>query len=437
MECSICLNIMHGTVAITTCMHRFCSSCLMEYMIQKVGSICCPNCRASLDIDDIMISPELSDILDKSMVKCKNKECLQKIPRKEYKKHIRSCIFNKKKCNGCKSLYYEKDHQTHMDECDQRLVKCDSCNSYTKSCDQITHREESCPEAMVKCPNKKCNFITQMYKINLHIASCEHKIITCFNGCDASFDIKDRKYHEDICPLRAIKCTFCNINTPYNSLEEHYKICLKKNVECDWCFQSIIRGSIMAHELVCEKKRIQCSQGCGMEMERGELIASDHIGICPNRNIKCDDCLQNYIFSLKEEHDKICLEKVISCIDCSQSITRKDIYGHSQKGCEMKIIRCKYEYAGCMCKFSRKFEKEHYKDYQEIHLNLLDTFIKKLKIKESSINYCPSDGELSTDYSNSLSHRLFLLGLNSQSSISSDNNNNFSRRDYPEIHRDD
>ncbi|MDD4930696.1 MAG: RING finger domain-containing protein [Candidatus Colwellbacteria bacterium] len=376
LECSICLNIIDGTVAITTCMHRFCSSCLFEYMMKKVGSASCPNCRASIDNpEDVMISSELSDILDSSVIRCKNKECTAELPRKEYKKHTQICEFNKKQCKGCKSLYFEKDFESHMEECLYRVVKCNLCNSYTKVKDQKTHRDDVCPGTMIKCPNQKCNYMTQRSKINRHNASCTYRMVTCSNGCESIFDHKEQSLHNEICNLRPVMCEFCENNVPYSKLIDHYRLCPKKPAECKWCKSTIVFGDMSIHEMNCLKKIVKCPLGCGIDIERMETV--NHTSICSNRYVKCSDCSQQYMLSRKDYHESLCSETVVKCPDCSQKITRKNIYFHSQSNCEMKIVECKYVYAGCSCKFTRKTESEHYREYKDLHLEILDKYIQE------------------------------------------------------------
>lgn len=376
LECSICLNIISGTVAITTCMHRFCSSCLFEYMMKKSGNASCPNCRASIDnLEDVMISSELSDILDVATIKCKNKECAVELPRKEYKNHMNTCEFNKKQCKGCKSLYFEKNFHSHEEECESRLVKCNLCNSYVKFKDQKTHRGDVCPVTMVKCPNKKCNYLTQRSKINKHGVSCVYRIVTCSNGCGSVFDHKEQSFHDEICNHRSVKCEFCNINVQYSNLIEHHSLCPKKPIECEWCRSTVVFGSMTNHEMVCSKKKVKCSQDCGVKMERGDL--SKHMEECLNRYVKCGDCSQQYILSRNVYHEMSCSEKIVTCPDCSQTIPRKNIYFHSQTNCEMKLGECKYAYAGCSCKFIRKTENEHYREYKDLHLEILDKYIQE------------------------------------------------------------
>lgn len=88
LECSICLSIVDGTVAITDCLHRFCSSCIFNYLLSKRENASCPNCRAELDIDKLTISSELTNIIDETIVKCKNSECIH-----QSKKRIIEVIF--------------------------------------------------------------------------------------------------------------------------------------------------------------------------------------------------------------------------------------------------------------------------------------------------------------------------------------------------------
>lgn len=375
LECSICLNIIDGTVAVTTCLHKFCSSCLYQYLMQKVGGACCPNCRSPIDVDDIMLSPELTDKLDQTLIKCKNRDCNKQHIRKEYKKHIVGCEFNKKQCKGCKSLIFVNKFEAHEEECEHRQVKCNLCNVYVKFYEQKEHRDELCPHTMIKCPNKKCNYMTQRFKMKRHTPQCTFSITFCNNGCGAQFDGKQTSEHNEVCDLRPVECEFCDIMVRYNVLDVHYSLCPQREVECVDCQEKILFGTKDKHDTRCEKKRIICPLGCNMELERCDYKKT-HINVCVNRRVECDVCGQLYINSKEREHQNICQDMMIECSDCSRQIKRMELTTHS-KVCGMKVIECKYSYAGCECMFLRKNSDDHYNDYKDLHLQSLDEFIKR------------------------------------------------------------
>lgn len=217
--------------------------------------------------------------------------------------------------------------------------------------------------------------MTQRYKLNRHNLLCDYRIITCHKGCGAIIDHKEKDKHETICPHRFVSCEFCDINIPCSYIDEHYTNCSKISIECRFCSVCIIRSSMINHEMVCNKKKIKCPQSCGQELEREDV--SKHLEDCDNRYIKCNDCKEEYIFSKKLNHDEVCNEKIISCPDCAQNMSRKNLYYH-QTICDMKIIGCRYSYSGCQCTFMRKLESSHYENSKDIHIKLLDEYIKSI-----------------------------------------------------------
>jgi len=48
IECQICQDILYKVVAVTPCLHNFCSPCLSKWLGAKKGA-CCPTCRAPIE----------------------------------------------------------------------------------------------------------------------------------------------------------------------------------------------------------------------------------------------------------------------------------------------------------------------------------------------------------------------------------------------------
>lgn len=379
LECSICLSIIDGTVAITDCLHRFCSSCIFNYLSSKRENASCPNCRAELDIDKLTISSELTNIIDETIIKCKNNECIHQLKKRDYRSHISICEYNKEQCQDCKSLFYKKDLQSHREHCSHRLIKCEKCSIHF-NCNLV----HECQTEIVKCPNNKCHIEMERSKINRHVSLCLFRIISC-RHCDSQCEYIDKNIHEKICINRPINCDLCEITIPYSDIQRHYNICPNNSSECKWCSNKIINSMMMNHELVCLKKKIKCIQGCGDEIIKEDF--RKHNEVCNNRYISCDKCSQYYIYSKKLDHMEMCPEELVMCVHCSSWLMRKNMDLHIDRTCELRQIKCKYEYAKCNCIFTRRSEVEHYREYKDYHLNILENFIhENLEITECNDN---------------------------------------------------
>ena len=373
LECPICLNVISGTVSITTCLHKFCSKCLFQHCMTSANPSC-PMCRSELTQENIILCDELTHFLDNCIIKCKNLECTVEVCRKEYYNHISSCVYNKKQCKDCKTLVYERDMNNHNSECEFRQIKCNLCYSFIHFRNQEDHINNHCPYNTVKCPNEQCDYSTQRCNLNSHISRCNHRKIRCYNGCQAFIECQDMKQHNEICPNRKIPCEYCTISFTRSSMDLHHTCCPKKLVECIYCHENILNGNMSIHHRSCSNKPVKCPNNCDMEIERRFILS--HTDMCVNRSVCCNDCKQYYVLSRKELHDNSCMDKTIECTECNDTFLRRHAFEHSSV-CLYKTINCKYSYAGCTGKFLRINEKEHCETCKDYHLDILELCILK------------------------------------------------------------
>lgn len=372
LECPICLTVIKGTVAITTCLHKFCSSCLYNHCMSSHNA-CCPMCRGELNPENIIISSELTEYLDKCIVTCANLECNIEMTRREYNRHISVCEYNKIQCGDCSSLIYKKDKKTHEEECEFRSIKCNLCRSIIQYNNQEQHMNEDCLLVMIKCSNNKCNYTTQRHKIWKHKGECKYRNIPCNNGCSAIISCEDITLHNEICPMRKIECHDCKLPYSYINQEYHNDLCPEKSKECKYCKTSILNRFMECHiHGNCHDKPVQCPT-CDITIERKNL--TDHKNICINRPTQCVECDQWYSYSDYYSHIKTCQYQTIACLECRAEFIRKDKNIHTQK-CLYQTLKCKYSYAGCFDSFLRSNETSHYNDHKDHHLDLLDKYIR-------------------------------------------------------------
>lgn len=199
-DCPICQDVISGTVAITTCLHKFCSKCLFNHCKNKVNPNC-PMCRKDLDVNDIILSDDITEYLDNSLIICKNIECKELMKRKEYKTH--DCKYDKSQCKFCGVVFYKEKYNEHVQTCDMKTVKCNLCRCFVIEKLMEHHRKHKCPRAIVEC-KYQCNYRSQRYKIDFHHKNCHRRIVQCPNSCDLCMEYKDLENHNEICLNRDV-----------------------------------------------------------------------------------------------------------------------------------------------------------------------------------------------------------------------------------------
>jgi hypothetical protein len=375
LECPICLNVITGNVAVTTCLHKFCSSCIYKHCDSSFHKSC-PLCRNILEFDDIILVSDLTEYLDNSIVCCKNSiDCKVEIKRKDYSTHIISCQYNKKECVGCKSFFYQKDIYDHMKICDHRLVKCNLCSSLSPFIKQEEHRINRCHRTMIKCPNTSCNYHTQRHNMIEHTSICDNRIIQCTNGCHDIIEYKDISKHNQICPMRIVTCDDCGFRVSFSELERHTLTCPLKIVVCIYCETDVINNNMRHHiRRVCKYSPIKCTLGCGIDVNR--CTRESHKKKCEERIIRCRKCKQPHTYGKSEKHILVdCPNTIVKCSDCNKDVHRYELLNHTINLCSFRSIKCKYMYSGCEESFLPSQEEEHYNKNKDIHMELMEKYI--------------------------------------------------------------
>lgn len=144
----------------------------------------------------------LKDILDKKMVKCKNRihNCewkgmlieLNNHMRNECKRQILPC-YNE----GCKENIFREEIDSHLLACDYRIINCDFCINSVAYVYMPKHHEV-CPKFIMSCP-QECGEKIMREEVNDHVAkTCLNTSINCplaSIGCIACFQKKDFEDH--------------------------------------------------------------------------------------------------------------------------------------------------------------------------------------------------------------------------------------------------
>lgn len=371
LMCPICSCVINGTVAITSCKHKYCSQCLMRH-VQSSHSPSCPLCRKELTVNDISLDEEETHYLDNCIVGCKNAECSTEVKRLDYRNHINNCPFNKGKCDDCMQLIYVKDSEKHKEECTFRTSKCMLCKASVRCNELEKHRIDSCPYTQIKCPNEKCRYETQSHKMPRHTLTCNYRTIVCRNGCGLSFELSEElKHSTDSCTMKIIECEYCNVKVQEKNLSTHFSKCTKKPFVCCYCRENINLENSIEHSLVCEERPYFCK--CGVEVVKKDK--NSHDSICGYRLENCELCLSHIRVKDRLSHIDSCPKKLEKCSDCGEEMYRMNLSAHKNV-CSFATVKCKYHYAGCEDVFLRKELEKHMEDNVKQHLTLLDMYIE-------------------------------------------------------------
>uniref|UniRef100_A0A8D2LS50 TNF receptor associated factor 4 n=1 Tax=Varanus komodoensis TaxID=61221 RepID=A0A8D2LS50_VARKO len=129
--CPLCAKAMREPVRVSTCGHRFCDTCLQEFLSEGVFK--CPEDQLPLDYAKIYPDPELEAQVLSLTIRCIHSEegCRWIGTIRHLQAHLGSCSFNVVSCpNRCGSKLSRRDLPPHLQhDCPQRHLKCEFCGA--------------------------------------------------------------------------------------------------------------------------------------------------------------------------------------------------------------------------------------------------------------------------------------------------------------------
>ena len=194
-KCPLCEGIFFNPVS-DSCGHLFCSSCFHQYILTSTE---CPIEHKVLNVLEIKAMPVVSGILDKQIIKCKNREkgCHWQGKLCEFQEHIDvHCLKQLVSCSneGCSEKSMREEMNKHLTNCNYRIVKCPDCQLSLPFIQLIDH-QKVCPKFKLECP-QKCGLTIMREEITSHIQEvCENTEIPCPYsdlGC------KEKMYKRDL-----------------------------------------------------------------------------------------------------------------------------------------------------------------------------------------------------------------------------------------------
>ncbi|TMS07727.1 TNF receptor-associated factor 4 [Larimichthys crocea] len=215
-QCPLCSKAMREPVQVSTCGHRFCDTCLQEFLSEGVFK--CPEDQLPLDYAKIYPDPELEQQILALPIRCIHSEEGCPLDRPDEAAaaawlnaqhvggHFSTCAFNVIPCpNRCSVKLTRRDLPDHLQhDCPKRKVKCEFCGSEFTG-EAYENHQGVCPQESVYCENK-CGARMMRRLLSQHgMAECPKRTQPCkYCGKEFVFDtIQNHQYH---CPRFPVQC---------------------------------------------------------------------------------------------------------------------------------------------------------------------------------------------------------------------------------------
>ncbi|NXH10096.1 XAF1 factor, partial [Bucco capensis] len=125
---------------------------------------------------------------------------------------------------------------------------CKNCKQDVSAANFTLH-EAHCLRFIALCP--ECDEPVYQKDMREHQAEA-HKQVRC-NLCHQSMQQYQKEHHETKdCPKRAVKCSVCELEMPFNKLEEHLESCASRTEWCWECNKYIMYKDQEKHKDICQ-----------------------------------------------------------------------------------------------------------------------------------------------------------------------------------------
>ncbi|CAM1306547.1 TRAF4 (predicted) [Pycnogonum litorale] len=251
--CPICVLPMKEPVQITSCGHKFCDSCLQEYLSEGVFN--CPEDHLPLDYAKIYPDPNSQNTIMSAIIHCIHydegcqwmdslrklrghlnvckydslpctNKCAAQIPRVLMDDHLTyTCPKRKVNCEYCCHQFTGEMLEGHAGSCLYEPVYCENkCGSKLQKRFLNNHRMNECPKRLVPCAYCLKEFVCET--LQSHTLKCPRLPLSCPNRCESpKIPREDMDVHLKKCPSVITSCVYgsvgCKFKGPRYTVEKH------------------------------------------------------------------------------------------------------------------------------------------------------------------------------------------------------------------------
>uniref|UniRef100_A0A8C2GZ28 TNF receptor-associated factor n=1 Tax=Cyprinus carpio TaxID=7962 RepID=A0A8C2GZ28_CYPCA len=221
--CPLCEKPMRDPVQVSTCGHRFCDTCLQEYLSEGVFK--CPEDQLPLDYAKIFPDVKLEQQILSLPIRCIHSE------------------------EGCRWTAQNKLLQAHLSVCEFNVVSCPNrCSVKLLRRDLPEHLQHDCAKRKLQCDHCGDEFTGEAYED--HQSDCPEESVYCENKCGARMVRRLLAQHSvSECPKRKLPCRYCRKEFLYDTIQHHQQQCPRFPMQCpNRCgTPGITRETLMAH----------------------------------------------------------------------------------------------------------------------------------------------------------------------------------------------
>ena len=246
-------------------------------------------------------------------------------------------IYCRNKSTGCSLILYYENLLEHEDNCHHEPLLC-----VYPDCDERVKRKsypyhiKSCKHRILSCPHCTTDFKYSL--LDQHLQYCDMRLVECY-GCRKQVYNKYLEEHLDICDEIDVVCSKCNQtfvkrdifnHTEYDCLSQALKKFMVASEETLVTLRGEInkaKDKIKENDAIIETSCGNCKKlACEIALKRCELCRKRQCAACARTNYKsCSSCLKIFCNSCFNHSmdDKMCFNCSQVCIEIPGSSHRK------------------------------------------------------------------------------------------------------------------
>jgi len=231
----------------TPCLHTFCAKCIQQWV---EAHHTCPNCRSTIQLNQLKRNVTVNKIVEKLSVNCvlKSVGCEWNGIRGSIESHlIEKCEYVPINCKFCDIELPRGQLQDHQkNSCEKRLILC-SCEKIIPFCEHSKHLEFECENREDNCP--ACYQQMKIFELLKHSEQCSMVVIPCpIPMCGAQMERQNMKKHMAETMAEHILMTATSLQKRVLELEQNLEEKKKEieilkekiDIKSSGCFQFII-----------------------------------------------------------------------------------------------------------------------------------------------------------------------------------------------------